>query len=385
MPRTGSRRVAAGLSLLVLVLALAAVLVQVRTYEPLRSITGYRPLIVLGGSMAPAIPVGGLVFVREIGPDEVRVGDIITFRTPVIPDAPEGGQASLTTHRVTGRAATETGAIAFTTQGDANSSPDGWMVTADHLLGKAGFSVPYFGYLAHFARTPLGFVLLVVVPAVLLIATEIRNIYRQRSRKDTEATGGHGAAGGSKRGAVLAVVVLLGLLAAVGASTRAHFSAQASTDPAHFSALSFGDLFIVSPGTAKATRTSGPRPGESASFNVATVNEAGELELDFGEVSQGSGKNFPSTFSITNTSDRNLLVSLQPQGDIAPVIDRVRIANSGSPYELKPGETARVDVRVSVSATASPGEYIGSFRVESLDGFLSRDIPAAVTVRGRGR
>ncbi len=38
--------------------------------------------------------------------------------------------------------------------------------------------IPYPGYLPHFARSPLGFIILIVIPGVLIIINEVWNIAR---------------------------------------------------------------------------------------------------------------------------------------------------------------------------------------------------------------
>ena len=44
------------------------------------SVFGYKPFIVLSGSMETEIYVGDLVFVKEVDPSTLQVNDIIAFR-----------------------------------------------------------------------------------------------------------------------------------------------------------------------------------------------------------------------------------------------------------------------------------------------------------------
>jgi len=53
---------------------------------------GYKPFIVLSGSMEPTISTGDLVLTKEVAPEQINIGDIITFRV-------EGN--TMVTHRVT--------------------------------------------------------------------------------------------------------------------------------------------------------------------------------------------------------------------------------------------------------------------------------------------
>ena len=51
-----------------------------------------------------------------------------------------------------------------------------WIVRPEQVRGGLLLTIPYYGYLIHFAGTPIGFVLMVITPAILLIANEVRKI-----------------------------------------------------------------------------------------------------------------------------------------------------------------------------------------------------------------
>lgn len=134
--------------------------------------------VVQTGSMEPAIGTGSVVFIR---PEAVyTVGDIITF------DRRESGLEIPVTHRVIETRITE-GQMVYLTKGDANESQDLNPVYKDEVLGKVLFHIPLIGYLLDIARTPWGFILFIVFPALLVIMDEIKNITREVCRKK-EAT-----------------------------------------------------------------------------------------------------------------------------------------------------------------------------------------------------
>jgi signal peptidase len=142
---------------------------------------GYKPFVVLSGSMEPAIPVGGVLLVRRVAAADVRRGDIITFVTPREPSASPQA-ASVTTHRVVAVQAGQQGQPTFATKGDANENADPMAVPAQNVLGSAVFAMPYLGYVSRFASTKFGLLLLIVGPALLLIAMEVVSMVRRRSR-----------------------------------------------------------------------------------------------------------------------------------------------------------------------------------------------------------
>ncbi len=47
------------------------------------------------------------------------------------------------------------------------------------MIGKVLFSVPYAGYVVAAAQKPYGFLLIIIIPAVLLIGDEARKIFSE--------------------------------------------------------------------------------------------------------------------------------------------------------------------------------------------------------------
>ena len=125
--------------------------------------------IVQSGSMEPTIKTGGLVVIK---PESIyKEGDIITFGKDTKKDIP-------TTHRIIAIKA-ESGVVIYTVKGDANNSPDPTEVRQSEIIGKVIFSVPYLGYIMDFAKKPLGFALLIGLPALYIAYDEVAKIVRE--------------------------------------------------------------------------------------------------------------------------------------------------------------------------------------------------------------
>lgn len=138
-------------------------------------IDGFEVKIVQSGSMEPALKTGAVVLVKQS--PTYAVDDIITFTTT--------NSNTPTTHRLIASELKE-GQLQFTTKGDANDSADVEPVTEGQIIGKTIFHVPYLGFLLDFARQPLGFILLIVLPALVVIYEEAINIVRSfRSKEKT--------------------------------------------------------------------------------------------------------------------------------------------------------------------------------------------------------
>ena len=90
-----------------------------------------------------------------------------------------------TTHRVYDIKVVE-GEPYYITKGDANNAPDQREVSKREIIGKVLFSVPYLGYAVDFAQKPLGFALIIIVPAALIIFDEVKKIWQEVKLKKSK-------------------------------------------------------------------------------------------------------------------------------------------------------------------------------------------------------
>lgn len=128
--------------------------------------------IVKSGSMEPTIMTGAAVLI--VAEPVYEIGDVITFTDT---------NASIpTTHRIIAREVRE-GETIFITQGDANEDPDIAPVYTHQILGRVVLDIPYVGFIFDFARQPLGFTLLVGIPALLIIIDEVEKIVAEIRRR----------------------------------------------------------------------------------------------------------------------------------------------------------------------------------------------------------
>jgi signal peptidase len=126
--------------------------------------------IVQSGSMEPAIGTGAIVAIQPA--EQYAVDDVVTFHLQGRPD-------TFVTHRII--AADRTGATTqFTTKGDANPAADTQTITDDQVVGRVVATLPLLGFVFAFVQQPLGFALLVGIPALLVIWNEVRKILRTR-------------------------------------------------------------------------------------------------------------------------------------------------------------------------------------------------------------
>jgi len=149
--------IAMGLAMLVMVFAIISVFFfnQEDMY-----LFGYKPYVISSESMEPVYMKNCVVIIKKDTYDDVKVGDLIAFKAQKI-----GGQPAF--HRVI--KITENG---FVTKGDAVKQIDEQIVTREHFLGSEAWHTNVTATLIPLVQTPMGFVMIVVLP-ILLIAVII--------------------------------------------------------------------------------------------------------------------------------------------------------------------------------------------------------------------
>lgn len=157
-----------------------------------------KSLTVMSGSMEPTISTGDVVVAQQISPMDARVGDIVSFRDPLEHDR-------IITHRVREIHVVK-GKMEFVTKGDANTNTEHWAVPQDGTIGRVAFHVPRLGYFMVWIHSTFGLLLLIVLPTLVLGATELWHIWRPRGahepgahRKTAAPKEGAGRPGGRRR------------------------------------------------------------------------------------------------------------------------------------------------------------------------------------------
>ena len=140
-----------------------------------QEIFGYKFLIVNTDSMSKStiseeeeifFEAGDIIVVRvEVNPATLEVGDVITFFSY----NPES-LGKTVTHKIRKINYTNTGEVSgFITYGINTGANDTVEVRPEYVIGKYVNKVPKMGSVFSFLKTPRGFYLSIVIPAVLLI------------------------------------------------------------------------------------------------------------------------------------------------------------------------------------------------------------------------
>ena len=145
----------------ILVVLLALLLVGAR-------VLGLQTFVVLSGSMEPYYHVGSIVYVKDVAPESLQVGDDISFLI---------GEKTVATHRIVEilPGATDSAGLRFRTKGTSNTTTDE-PVHQSKVLGKVVGTIPYLGYAFDFIKHPPGTYISVGVVALMVLLAFVPDI-----------------------------------------------------------------------------------------------------------------------------------------------------------------------------------------------------------------
>ena len=150
-------------------------IVSVNTFDRNdRAVFGHKMYIVLSDSMsATDFSAGDLVVVKEVDPSTLRANDIVAF---VSQSSESYGQTM--THKIRARTVSDNGEPGFITYGTTTGIDDEEIVTYPYVQGKYVFAIPKLGSFFTFMKTPLGYLVCILLPFLLLILYQGVNCVR---------------------------------------------------------------------------------------------------------------------------------------------------------------------------------------------------------------
>lgn len=139
--------------------------------EEIPDFMGYKPFVVLSGSMESSINIGDLVIVKETDINDIKKDDIIAFKNEDI----------VITHRVI-EVINDGNSVKYKSKGDNNNVEDDFLVNAEDVEGVYLTKISGLGNALMFLSKPIG--MLVIILTVIVIAGLIFFITFKPSKKD---------------------------------------------------------------------------------------------------------------------------------------------------------------------------------------------------------
>lgn len=151
--------------------------VQLKVYE--KNGAGSEPnfylYTIISASMYPTIEVYDVVFVKSVDdPLDIEVGDVVSYNSSSF----ISNETISVTHRVTEIVVDKNGTYYYTTKGDNNLTADNNAVTFDQIEGVVMFKIPQLGRLQAFLGTMFGWMLIIVIPALLIIIKYVAQLLK---------------------------------------------------------------------------------------------------------------------------------------------------------------------------------------------------------------
>lgn len=123
---------------------------------------------IVSPSMEPEIKVYDIIISKKVkNEDDLDIGDVITFYSKAI----NTGRYTVT-HRIH-NIEIENGKKYYITKGDNNHNEDDGRITFENIQGKVIYVIPSMGKIQKFISSKIGWILIVLLPAVLIILFDL--------------------------------------------------------------------------------------------------------------------------------------------------------------------------------------------------------------------
>lgn len=151
-----------GTVLLVILIAVVIVMFNARISGEAPNVFGYQIFRVSSGSMEPQLMIGDVIIVKDVEPQEVKNGDIVTYM------GEEGDlDDKFITHQIIADPQYVDGEYVFQTQGTAVGTIADPLWYEDQLVGVYVCKVPFIDTVYNFFLKPYGLITFVLIIVVL--------------------------------------------------------------------------------------------------------------------------------------------------------------------------------------------------------------------------
>ena len=157
-----------GLILFIVIMTISITIVYKSYSEPdkIPAVFGWKPFIVLSGSMEDSIMPGDLILTKEIDTLELKDGDVISFRT---------NKYTVITHRIIDIVEDE-GERKYYTKGDNNDTADSNIVCNNQIEGIYRYRIPKLGNIAIYLQKPIGIIICIAVPLIIILIAQLADL-----------------------------------------------------------------------------------------------------------------------------------------------------------------------------------------------------------------
>jgi len=136
-------------------------------------LAGYHRYVITGGSMGETIPKGSVIWAKEVLVEDLRNGDVITYRPPR-----GAGPEGLVTHRIVA-VRRQGDRRVFLTKGDGNRAADPWTFELnEETQARVAFHLPHVGRALALASVRENRMVVVGLIALLVVIATFSKLWR---------------------------------------------------------------------------------------------------------------------------------------------------------------------------------------------------------------
>lgn len=167
---------------IIVVLMLVVVILQRATNNTV-TIGGYRLFSVATGSMVPVYNVGDVLISKEIKPEDIKVGDDITYV-----GEKNSFKGKIVTHRVISIEKKEDGNYKIITKGVANDEQDP-EIDQTQIYGKIIYKIKILSFLDRMLKNMYIFYFVIFIPTALIIYKIFKSLTADDEDEEKEIDG----------------------------------------------------------------------------------------------------------------------------------------------------------------------------------------------------
>ena len=164
-------------TIICILMAIAAFLIFYVISGKIAQKQGKKPLFglytIISPSMTGTLNVYDVAFTMRVDTDKLKEGDIITFYST---NSFFGGTPI--THRIIEIVDVPDSGKMFRVKGDANPKADEEKVIPSNVAGKVLFKIPQLGRVQFFLASKGGWIVAIMIPALVIISYDIYKIFR---------------------------------------------------------------------------------------------------------------------------------------------------------------------------------------------------------------
>ena len=162
----------------IILICLLAIILTQRFSNNKMSVAGIRIFTVVTESMVPDYLIGDAILVRSVDPEELSVGDDITYL-----GQKDSFQDKIVTHRIIKKEKNNDGTYTIGTKGIANEEKDP-EINETQVYGKVIYKIKSISYLNGIIGNLYGMYFLIIVPMALMVFFEFIGHQKDKEREE---------------------------------------------------------------------------------------------------------------------------------------------------------------------------------------------------------